>query len=217
MILRDVFSVAMAVIASLGGGALLVCALSSWLGKVWANRLMEADKARFTRDLRALEANLSQIAEDRRRKLEGLLRYYQRQIEEFYGPLFNSVNQIFMANEVQEAILNSVRGDAAEQVRDYFQETYFNPLHDDVRQILRTKLYLIEGRDVPQSFYDYLEHAGQERDQRALWKQHQINTSFLEGKPWPDKFYDDIKAGFEIAMKNHEDCLDGLKAQPAEQ
>jgi hypothetical protein len=189
-----------------------VLALSNWLGKVWANRLMEADKARFARDLKAIEANLSRAAEDRRRKLEGLLRYYQRQIEEFYGPLFNSVNQIFMANEVQAGILDSVKGEAAEQVRDYFQETYFTPLHDNIREVLRTKLYLVEGREVPDSFYHYLQHAGQERDQRALWKRFRIDTSFLRGEPWPEGFYEDIRQGFNTAMTNHENCLAGLKA-----
>ena len=212
MSLTDALSVAAAVIASLGGGAAIVLALSNWLGKIWANRLMEADKARFARDLKAIEANLTQVAEDRRRKLEGLQRYYQRQIEEFYGPLFNSVQQIFMANDVQAAILKNIKGAATEQVRDYFQETYFGPLHDDIRQILRTKLYLVEGRDVPKSFYDYLRHAGQERDQRVIWKRYQLDTSFLKGKPWPDNFDEDIRIGFESAMKNHENCLDGLKA-----
>jgi len=65
MSLTDALSVAAAVIASLGGGAAIVLALSNWLGKIWANRLMEADKARFARDLKAIEANLTQVAEDR--------------------------------------------------------------------------------------------------------------------------------------------------------
>jgi hypothetical protein len=212
MTVRDALSIAAAVIASLGGGAVIVFALSNWLGKVWANRLMEADKARFARDLKAMESGLAQTAEDRRRKLEGLLRYYQRQIEEFYGPLFNSVHQIFMANEVQAAILKTVRGDAAERVIDYFHETYFGPLHDTIREVMRTKLYLAEGQEVPDSFYRYLQHAGQERDQRVLWKRFGIDTSFLRGEPWPDDFYDDIEKGFETAMANHENCLAGLRA-----
>jgi hypothetical protein len=117
-----------------------------------------------------------------------------------------------MANEVQAAILKVVKGDAAEQVRDYFQETYFGPLHDDIREILRTKLYLVNGQEVPDSFYRYLQHAGQERDQRLLWKRFHIDTSFLKGEPWPDDFYEDIRKGFDSAMTNHENCLEGLKA-----
>jgi hypothetical protein len=209
---HDIWSVVAGVILSLGGGAAIVLAFSSWLGKVWANRLMESDKAKFARDLKAMEATLSRTAEDRRRKVEGLMQHYERQIEEFYGPLFNSVHQIFLANDVQSAILDNITGDAAEPVRDYFYETYFRPLHNDVQQVLRTKLYLVEGRDIPDSFYRYLQHAAQERDQRTLWKQFRIDTTFLKGQPWPGKFYKDVKTGLERAMRNHEDCLDGLKA-----
>lgn len=38
---KDIFSTAFAVIASLGGGALIVWALSSYLGKIWAEKLLE--------------------------------------------------------------------------------------------------------------------------------------------------------------------------------
>src|SRR5262249_40460163 len=157
-------------------------------------------------------SDLSRAAEDRTRKLESLKRHYERQIEEFYGPLFNMVNQVFVANHVQWEILKRTNPTDSEIVRDYFHATYFDPMHAEIRQILRTKLYLIEGSEMPESFYLYLKHAAQERDQRTLWKQHQIDTSFLRGEPWPDPFYDDIRRGFETAMRNFERCLDGLKA-----
>ena len=64
---------------------------------------------------------------------------------------------------------------------------------------------------MPESFYEYLKHAAQERDQRTLWKQHHIDTAFLKGQPWPRHFYPDIKQGFEQAMKNYERCVEGLR------
>jgi hypothetical protein len=215
MKIGDILTIAAAIIASLGGGAAIVLALSSWIGKIWANRLMEADKARFARDLKSLESQLSRAAEDRTRKLESLMRHYERQIEEFYGPLFNMVHQVFVTNHIQSEIVRQSKAESAEHARDYFHATYFGPLHDGIRQIVRTKLYLIEGSEMPASFYLYLKHAAQERDQRVLWKQYGVDSSFLKGEPWPDQFYDDIKAGFERAMKNYEACLDGLKAQEA--
>lgn len=51
MELSEIWSVAGAVLASLGGGAVLVFALSSWLGKVWANRLMAAETAKHAHEL----------------------------------------------------------------------------------------------------------------------------------------------------------------------
>src|SRR5262245_5066555 len=151
MTASDVLSIAATVVGALGGGAAIVFALSSWLGKVWANRLMEADKARHVRDLKGLESELSRAAEDRTRRLEGLKRHYERQIEEFYGPLFNMVNQVFVANHVQGEILKRTNPPDSEMVRDYFHTMYFDPMHDEIRQILRTKLYLVEGSEMPES------------------------------------------------------------------
>lgn len=52
----DIFTLASAIIASLGGGAALVLAFSSWLGKVWASRIMEKDKARYEKELEDLKS-----------------------------------------------------------------------------------------------------------------------------------------------------------------
>ncbi len=41
------FKLASSMLASIGGGAFIIIALSSWLGKVWANRILEADKLKY--------------------------------------------------------------------------------------------------------------------------------------------------------------------------
>lgn len=135
MAFSDVLTISATILGTLGGGAALVFALSSWLGKVWANRLMEADKANHARELKGLEAALLRDGVDRTRKIEALMHHYERQIEEFYGPLFNMVNQVFVANHIKWELLKVLRGDVAEKVRDYFHETYFIPLHDEIRTI----------------------------------------------------------------------------------
>jgi hypothetical protein len=58
MSLADVWHVALAVLTSLGGGAVIVLALSSWLGKVWANRLMERERAKYAEELERLRSSL---------------------------------------------------------------------------------------------------------------------------------------------------------------
>ena len=45
---------AAAILVSLGGGAANVLGFSSWLGKIWANRLMEKDKAEHAKELERL-------------------------------------------------------------------------------------------------------------------------------------------------------------------
>lgn len=51
MSIKDIFEVAGAILASLGGGTVLVFELSNWLGKVWANRILENEKAEHSKEL----------------------------------------------------------------------------------------------------------------------------------------------------------------------
>jgi len=50
----EVFYIAGAVLASTGAAAGIVLALSNWLGRVWANRLLEQDKSLRAMQLEAL-------------------------------------------------------------------------------------------------------------------------------------------------------------------
>lgn len=61
--IREIFEVAGAIIASLGGGAALVLGLSSWLGKVWANRILENEKAQHNKELERYKRELSEELE----------------------------------------------------------------------------------------------------------------------------------------------------------
>ncbi|MEK6805267.1 MAG: hypothetical protein AABY95_01285 [Pseudomonadota bacterium] len=58
MSLGDVMTLVAASIVALGGGGVLVLALSSWLGKVWAERLMESARAAHEQSLEALRSSL---------------------------------------------------------------------------------------------------------------------------------------------------------------
>jgi hypothetical protein len=162
---------------------------------------------------------LIRAREDRTRRLETLLKHSEKQIEEFYGPLFNIVHQIFVSSHVQYDILTA--RDNSGQLRltteqrnpltDFFLDNYFAKLHQEVNQILKTKLYLIEGSEMPDSFFTSLRHVNQERDQRLIAKDLGIDTSFVPGVPWPEDFYTDIKRGFERAMSKYENSLGGLR------
>jgi kynurenine formamidase len=54
----EVWSIAGAVLASIGGGGVLLLALSSWLGKIWANRILEGDKAKYQKEFAELKSEL---------------------------------------------------------------------------------------------------------------------------------------------------------------
>ena len=54
MTFKDLLQIAGLILGSLGGGALLVVALSSWLGHLWASRILQTEKAHLEEKLEAL-------------------------------------------------------------------------------------------------------------------------------------------------------------------
>jgi hypothetical protein len=47
MSVTALLELAAAILVSLGGGAAIIIACASWLGKVWANRILESDRRRY--------------------------------------------------------------------------------------------------------------------------------------------------------------------------
>ena len=58
MTLEETIKIATAVLLSLGSGGAIVFALSSWLGKIWAERIMAKERASHESELAALRARL---------------------------------------------------------------------------------------------------------------------------------------------------------------
>jgi hypothetical protein len=59
MNLTELAEIVASVLVSLGGGGAIVLALSSCLGKVWAEHLMEKEKARYQKELENFKAQLN--------------------------------------------------------------------------------------------------------------------------------------------------------------
>jgi hypothetical protein len=53
----EVFKVGLAILTSLGGATLILFAFSSWLGKVWAGRILETEKNKLASELEAIKVN----------------------------------------------------------------------------------------------------------------------------------------------------------------
>lgn len=60
---KIVYEVAQAILLSVGGASIIIVGLSGWLGKVWANRLMESDRAKYQTKLTELRAQLEKEAD----------------------------------------------------------------------------------------------------------------------------------------------------------
>ncbi len=60
---EDAFKIIVAMIASIGVGGALVFALSSWLGKLWAQRILENEKHQLASELEKTKRDLDVVKE----------------------------------------------------------------------------------------------------------------------------------------------------------
>lgn len=81
MALKDILELSGVILASLGGGAAIVFGFSSWLGKVWANRLMTKEKAEYAQELESLRSRLTQDTESYKIKLKKSEFIFQKEYE----------------------------------------------------------------------------------------------------------------------------------------
>jgi hypothetical protein len=63
----EVLKIAATIILSVGASGGIIVGLANWLGRVWANRLMEKDRSRHAEELEKLRANLQAENEQRMR------------------------------------------------------------------------------------------------------------------------------------------------------
>jgi hypothetical protein len=151
----------------------------------------------------------AKIREDRTRRLDLLLKLRARQIEELYGPLLSLIEQIFNVWQVRANVLQGTQYSVEDQgrIHEFFWQRYFTPLHQEIGMLLRTKLYLLEGGRLPESFTEYLEHATQEACQHQLWSELGIDTSKIQGRQWPKTFYEDVKNALDRLMAEYQSGL----------
>jgi hypothetical protein len=77
----ELFELSSVILASLGGGAAIIFSFSSWLGKIWANRLMAKEKAEHAQELESLRNKLTQDTESYKIKLKKSEFLFQKEYE----------------------------------------------------------------------------------------------------------------------------------------
>jgi hypothetical protein len=95
MTFEDTLRIAATILASLGGAGVVVIGFSSWLGKIWAERLMNADRAKYSRELEELKARLIL---DNQKSLESIRARNSEQLEGLKAQLTYS-NQLLLESE----------------------------------------------------------------------------------------------------------------------
>ncbi|WP_026970934.1 hypothetical protein [Aliagarivorans marinus] len=83
------FEIAQAVLLSVGGASIIILGLSAWLGRVWAHRLMENDRAKHQTKLTELRTKLEKDAEHGNHLLRQKIDLYK----EVANPVIELVSQ----------------------------------------------------------------------------------------------------------------------------
>jgi hypothetical protein len=106
----DIWNIAFAIITALGGGGAIVFALSAWLGKVWANRIMESDWAKHQKDLESDKAKYQTEFAELKTELDKHLHAHNIAIERLDKQRTQAIRDIYDALTAWfEAYLNATQ------------------------------------------------------------------------------------------------------------
>jgi len=124
-----------AVVVTLGGSSAVVFGLSAWIGKIWANKLMEEDKTRYTKEIETLKNEL----QTKMTKME----HFHKISEQTYQTLFNAkiatYNDLLYEKTEYYKILNE---DETFEMMDYPPEVYYD-FFTKIRKIIdENRLYI---------------------------------------------------------------------------
>lgn len=100
--MKLIFEIVAAVLISFGGASVIILGLASWLGKVWANKILEQDKARYKREIEELKNNFNKELEYYKTQLDlaksALSRYSENQFN-LYNKLWISLCELKIAGD----------------------------------------------------------------------------------------------------------------------
>lgn len=128
----DTFRVITAAIVSLGGGGALVLAMSSWLSKLWAARILERERATYAKELENRKAELTRLTAEHQIRYTRLHERQAEVIAEVYAKLEDLHDAIRFLAKLRPAPVEQERIDELENARQHAAdasrelEHYFN-------------------------------------------------------------------------------------------
>jgi hypothetical protein len=126
MEIKEVFEIAGAILASLGGGSAIVLSFSSWFGKVWANRILEKEKAEHSKDLEQYKRELSEELEKVKSLNDKALYVSKVQYDNeyrIYLEIWSALNEAIIFSEMLYPIVEKTPEDKEEKQK-FKEEKY---------------------------------------------------------------------------------------------
>lgn len=128
---------------------------------------------------------LNGVREDRTKRLQLTIEHTTTQLKEFYAPLLSLTDQLNSLAKVLDLVRENGGGD--EKSDREFYSKFFLPIHEQINDILKTKVHLMEGSEVPASFIQYFEHFAAQKAYYSLVSDG-INVSGTGLPGYPSRF-----------------------------
>lgn len=104
--------------------------------------------------------------EDRTKRLQLELEHASEQIREFYAPLAALTDQLDSTADVYDRVIEGKSEEERDALSGLFYARFFLPIHEQINEILKKKVHLLEGPTPPKSFTYYFQHYATEK---AYW------------------------------------------------
>lgn len=204
------FQLAAAIIASLGGGGALVFGLSSYLGKLWADRALEKERHKYAGILEAAKSELERATNRYQVELDSLTLVHRlRTTEEFsrLGQLWRHM-AILQDALVGTAGLGLVIVPAGPEQQKKYEEMLRSEYEEALREA--RKFYLEEKLFIPTTIAECAEStlgaAVKEKNFYDIFSKHKLTTARDQYTQNLQVFVDSFQTGMgrlEKLMREH--------------
>lgn len=178
------------ILGSVGGSALIIAGLSSWLGKIWAGRILEQDKQRYRTEIERIKKQY-EVHFDGLKAV--LLRYSENQFD-IYRELWGSLCELKLTTDdlwIRASPENVHR--FSEQLNKsrfwleksslFIEDEHYNKLKgvfDEFEQFLVGKENLVELRNSPGISDDHLRNRTREIVESNRWHREHFTETLGE-------------------------------------
>lgn len=161
---------------------------------------------------------LSERAQRRRQRLQSQLEYATQQLEELYGPL---AVHIIEGKRVYTDLLETLGRESVFRNSNplptedldawmFWLEHSLLPRNRAIRNLLSTKIHLIEGSLMPSSYVTFLQHISSWEVKHSRWKEEGVEYGWQPSVDWPENFSAEILETFELIKARHAQLVSQL-------
>jgi hypothetical protein len=182
-----------------------------WLVQSALDRRRQHQQVQADRDLNALRL----AAEDRLRRDSARLSQVTAQLQELYGPL---VCLMYEGREGWDDLLRALghpylniggRGPDDPEVETwlFWAEHLFLPANERIMELLTTKMHLVEGPEIPDSYVSFIQHHQSWAIRHARWSEAGVPYDWHSPVVWPIDFEVEIHRTFATLKSRQEGLI----------